>query len=303
MAELTATLAIDMASPTGLYPFLPPYAVTRSVAAIQITTPNGATQIVSGSFTYTPEGVLTGGLIEGIDASPGYVASGLGLSYGAYATLLAGNDVFGARAALFAGDDVIRGSQAPDRLLGFDGNDLLEGGFAGDDMNGNRGNDTVRGGDGNDTIHGGQGNDIVQGEAGADIATGSLGNDTVDGGSGADLLYGGQGDDRLAGGDGNDRLAGDAGGDVLYGQLGADTFFFGDASGADAIEDWSPIEDGDRIAVARHVNGTDIETPADVAAHLLVHQDGFLLDLGGKNVVLIRYYMSGDISAEHFVVV
>ncbi|MCC7271180.1 MAG: hypothetical protein IT561_00830 [Alphaproteobacteria bacterium] len=303
MATFTATAPTDMAAGTGLYPFELPFAVTRSANAIQISTPAGGIQLIGGSFAYDAGGALTGGTITSIEVPSSYSLDGLALGYATYAVLLKTGGALAARGALLGGDDAIAGSQAGDRLLGFDGDDTIAGGFGNDDINGNRGDDDVSGDDGADTVMGGQGADHVRGDAGDDLVAGSRGNDTVDGGAGADLVYGGQENDVLIGGDGADRLSGDLGDDVLYGQLGADTFYFGPGSGRDAIEGFAPIEEGDRIAVPRHVNGTDIETPADVAARVGLHPDGQLLDLGNHNVVLIRGYFGGDVSADHFIVI
>lgn len=243
----------------------------------------------SGNFTYTSQGVLSGGTLTGFQEYSnglafeisgfslntstfiGYIESGD--TYAFEANILSGNDVLlgaeGADALLgFAGNDsmdggagddalcgnegndTIYGGTGNDYLLGMDGNDLIEGGWGQDDINGNKGDDTVRGGDDADWVRGGQGNDIVYGDAGDDPhLNGNLGDDYVFGGTGNDTCYGGQGNDVLNGQDGNDFLSGDLGNDTLTGGAGADRFYFGVNQGADVITDFS-IAQGDKIALA-----------------------------------------------------
>lgn len=301
MAELVAAAAVDMALNAGLQALSGPHVITRSQSIIQLFDQQGAVQFVTGAFAYDADGTLTGGTIGAIDGGPAYDIAGFAFDVDRYGAVLQGEDVFGLRMALFEGDDHVVGSTSGDRLLGFDGDDLVEGGFGADDLNGNRGADTVDGGDGADTVHGGRGDDQVMGGAGDDLATGSLGKDTVTGGNGHDVVHGGQGNDLLRGGEGDDRLSGDLGDDVLYGDSGADTFFIGSGGGADAIEDFDPGE-GDRIAVAHAINGTAIATASDLLPRIRLHPDGQLLDLGGGNVLLIRNYPSGEVSADHFLV-
>ena len=301
MAELIATTAADMALNAGLKALSGPHVSTRSAGLIQLMD-QGQVQFVRGSFSYAADGTMTGGTVRAIEAEPAFTIDGLDIATADYAAALATGGVFGLRMALFAGDDTLFGSTSDDRLLGFDGDDLVLGGFGNDDLNGNRGADTVDGGYGADTLHGGQGDDRVDGGDGDDLATGSLGRDTVTGGAGHDLVYGGQGEDQLRGGDGNDFLSGDLGTDVLYGDLGADTFFMGHGSGNDAIEDFDPAA-GDRIAILAFVNGTAIDSPADLLPRIRLHPDGQYLDLGDGNGVLIRNYPGSDVTAEHFLVV
>ncbi len=300
MAELVAAGAVDMAVNAGLRALSGAHVITRSGSIIQLFDQDGRVQLVTGSFTYDAAGALTGGGIAAIDGAAHDIA-GLDFDVDRYGLFMQAGDVFGLRMALFAGDDRIQGSGGADRLLGFDGDDLVEGGFGADDLNGNRGADTVDGGDGADTIHGGRDDDLVFGGAGDDLATGSLGRDTVSGGQGDDLVYGGQGNDLLRGGEGDDHLSGDIGNDVLYGDDGADRFFVGSGAGADAIEDFDPVA-GDRIVVERFVNGTDIAEASDLLPRIRLHPDGQLLDLGDGNVLLIRNYPGGEVSADHFLV-
>ncbi|WP_374442023.1 calcium-binding protein [Stella sp.] len=302
MAELTIGGTHDMALNTGLAALTGPHVSTRSATLIQLVDKAGQVQYVTGTFLYDANGTLTGGTVAGIDAGTTFAITGIGVPVAEYAAALAVGNVFGLRSLLFAGDDTLEGSTGGDRLLGFDGDDLVLGGFGNDDLNGNKGDDTVDGGDGADTIHGGQGDDSVLGGAGNDFATGSLGRDTVMAGAGNDLAYGGQGDDVVRGGDGADRIWGDVGQDALYGDLGADTFFFASGSGGDTLDDFDPAE-GDRIAIARFVNGTDIDDPADLLTRTRLHPDGQLVDLGQGNGILIRNLPGGELSADLFLIV
>jgi serralysin len=302
MAELTTTGAHDMAQNAGLVALTGPHVSTRSAALIQLFDKSGQAQFIYGDFTYAENGTLTGGTLATIDAGAPYQITGIDVTVAEYAAALAAGGAFGLRMAIFAGDDTLYGSTSGDRLLGFDGDDLVLGDFGNDDLNGNRGADTVDGGDGADTIHGGQGDDRVLGGAGNDFATGSLGRDTVSGGPGNDLVYGGQGDDLVRGGDGNDRIWGDIGVDALYGDLGADTFFFASGSGGDTLDDFNPAE-GDRIAIARFVNGTDIDAASDLLTRTRLHPDGQIVDLGTGHSILIRNLPGGEVSADLFLIV
>ncbi|MGE0722942.1 MAG: calcium-binding protein [Alphaproteobacteria bacterium] len=305
MAELTAFAAVDHAINAGLFALDGPAVLTRSAALIQMSTTLGRGQTIGGTFSYAPDGTLTGGTIHSIVETFGtvsYEIEGLDVDVDLYASFIAVNDVFGLRAALFAGDDVMLGSPAADRLLGFDGDDRLEGGFENDEIHGNRGADTVLGGHGADSIHGGQGGDRVDGEDGDDLAAGSKGMDDVRGGPGADRVHGGQDNDTVDGGAGNDTVLGDLGDDALYGRAGADLFVFVDGSGRDVIEDWDPRGEVDRIAVPAGVNGTTIDDPSDLAARVGVSPEGALLQLGGGNVVLLRNYFAADLTAADFLI-
>lgn len=302
MAHLTVDSTHDMAVNAGLAALTGPHVSTRSASLIQLVDKASQVQYVTGAFLYDTDGTLTGGTVTGIDAGTAFSLTGLDVTVADYAAALADGNVFGLRMTLFAGDDTLEGSTGGDRLLGFDGDDLVLGGFGNDDLNGNKGADTVDGGDGADTIHGGQGDDRVLGGAGNDVATGSLGRDTVMAGAGNDLVYGGQGDDVVRGGEGDDRIWGDLGQDAHYGDLGADTFFFASGSGGDTLDDFDPAE-GDRIAVARFVNGTDIDDPADLLTRTRLHPDGQLVDLGQGNAILIRNLPGGELSADLFLIV
>ncbi|KOR37948.1 hypothetical protein AM228_03925 [Planktothricoides sp. SR001] len=143
-------------------------------------------------------------------------------------------------------DDIITGSDIPEELQGFGGNDFIRGmsgndnifgGDRDDTLHGNMGNDFLDGHGGNDLIYGGQDNDVLFGNIGDDILFGDLGNDTLLGGDGNDFMNGNQsndfldagaGNDTLHGGKDNDILKGNLGEDILFGDLGDDTLYGGE---------------------------------------------------------------------------
>lgn len=117
------------------------------------------------------------------------------------------------------GANNLTGTDAADKLTGFEGNDDLKGGNGDDAVIGNQGDDKLAGGEGADNIWGGLGNDII---------IGNQGNDILYGNDGADVLWGGFGDDMLINNQGND---------IVYGNDGADTFVL--SAGQDTFKDFS----------------------------------------------------------------
>jgi Ca2+-binding RTX toxin-like protein len=108
---------------------------------------------------------------------------------------------------------IIKGTSAPDTLIGT----MLQ-----DEIMGVAGNDDLYGGEGNDIIDGGSGSDNLFGGLGADLLRGGDGNDDLDGNEGDDTLIGGSGDDRFNGGDGNDSIEGGSGNDFVKVSAGTD---------------------------------------------------------------------------------
>lgn len=207
------------------------------------------------------------------------------------------DDSFAMVTATFAGNDELIGSEAGDTLVGMDGNDVVNGNGGDDDLNGNQGNDLVTGGAGADYVRGGQGDDTVRGGAGDDWhVNGSLGNDLVYGDLGNDTLFGGQGSDQVFGGDGNDWLSGDLGSDTLSGGAGADRFVFRSGSGADRIADFSSAQ-GDKLELEAGINGTDVDTFAELQARMTGGGQGTTIDLGGGNSLLILGVQPAGLSA------
>ena len=112
----------------------------------------------------------------------------------------------------------LNGTNRPDEIIGFGGNDILRADF---------GDDTMLGGLGDDEIYGNQGNDTLKGGLGVDIIYGGQDSDQMYGNQGKDRLYGNKGDDLIYGGKSNDWQHGGKGNDALYGNLGDDLIFGG----------------------------------------------------------------------------
>ena len=120
------------------------------------------------------------------------------------------------------GDDVLRGTDRPDRVSAFAGNDAVYARAGGDDVRAGAGNDGVRAGDGGDLVYGGRGNDVIGGGTGGDRLYGGSDSDEVNGGDGNDRAAGNRGPDDVSGGDGNDSLYGGWGADRVFGGPGSD---------------------------------------------------------------------------------
>lgn len=120
------------------------------------------------------------------------------------------------------GNDVLVGSDRPEWMCGYGGNDIIIGGGGGDFIQGGDGDDWIRGSNGRDRIEGGPGDDLLEGDGRDDSIDGGPGNDVIRGGNGDDELIGGLGADVLEGGSGKDRLEGESGGDRLRGGPHAD---------------------------------------------------------------------------------
>ena len=116
------------------------------------------------------------------------------------------------------------GTNAPDSILGGDGNDVLFG---------SGGRDDIFGGNGDDVVFGGSGNDVIGADAdGLNPFVLLPGNDWVAGGSGHDQISTGAGDDTIFGDSGKDILQGGAGRDVVNGGAGNDQLFWDEQDGS-----------------------------------------------------------------------
>ena len=150
------------------------------------------------------------------------------------------------------GNDTLQGSNVPERIFGFGGDDVLFGKEGPDTLSGGLGNDTLDGGAGPDRLVGGAGNDSYRiddpadavDEEGntdaADLALASINLDLADGRySGVENLTlvgllplngsGNAGANLLTGNEGANVLDGRGGADTLAGGKGGDTYIVDDA--------------------------------------------------------------------------
>ncbi len=265
---------------------------------------SGGESSASGSEGETESATQGSGESEGSESSgtsEGGSSAGSGVASGAVGSFVApvlaaigtdgGFELSGSSIAnsLFGSDagDVLRGSHDGDM---FDGADTLYGNGGNDQLLGGYGSDKIYGGsslvdtdDGDDVAYGGKGNDMILGNAGDDILIGGDGV-TDASGSGNDTLIGGLGNDTLLGNDGNDLLFGQQGDEMLHGGLGNDVYLFGHNSGDDII---GSLEAGDVIQILAGVNGTDIDTVAEVLAATTYSNGNAVIDLGGGNSITI----------------
>ena len=172
------------------------------------------------------------------------------------------------------GNDMLYGDGGGDVVFGGTGLDTLWGGSETDVVYGNLGADVIYGNQQDDSLFGGQDADVAYGGQDNDLAYGNLADDTLYGNFGADTLYGGQGNDVLFGGQDNDLLVGNLGNDTIHGGLGADTIVTGSGTdlvvvqsdgGIDVVTDFDGAA-GDRVQIASNVNGTGIDSFAEVQA-------------------------------------
>lgn len=199
------------------------------------------------------------------------------------------------------GTDLLMGYSGNDTIRGLDGNDTVNGEDGDDDVNGNLGNDTVHGTFGRDFVRGGQGDDWVFGGDGDDFhVNGNIGNDNVSGGSGDDTVHGGPDFDVLHGDAGRDRLSGDLGNDTLYGDLHDDTFAFASNSGHDTIADF---QNGDRIEIARDLNGSGIVDHASLVDRIFDAPGGARVELGGGNFFIVTGWAKDALGPDLFMFV
>jgi Ca2+-binding RTX toxin-like protein len=119
---------------------------------------------------------------------------------------------------------------------------------------------------------------------------------TTYGGTGNDTLQGDTGQDVLEGGAGNDILTGGAHADTLSGGDGLDTFVFTSGSGQDVVLDFTVGED--ILDIAKNINGTSIETAADVAATATQVGADTVIDLGGGNTITLQNVDVTDVQAD-----
>ncbi|BBK32303.1 putative secreted protein (type I secretion substrate) [Stella humosa] len=304
MGTLTAKQSINMLS--GDFWFGAPdyFQIYYNAASVLFDGPGDSGAEWEGDFEVVGDDFV-GGTIYSFTAydyegDEVFVGTGFALdAIDGYIDFLQVEDSLGLVQSFLAGDDVVIGSLAADTIVGMNGNDVVNGNGGDDDLNGNQGNDFVTGGAGQDYVRGGQGDDTVFGGGGDDWhVNGSIGNDLVYGDLGNDTVFGGQGNDQLFGGEGNDRLSGDLGQDTLTGGAGADRFVFRSGGGADRITDFAGSQ-GDRLELEANLNGSGIDTFAELQARMTASGEGTTIDLGGGNSLLLAGVQPAAIAADH----
>ncbi len=144
------------------------------------------------------------------------------------------------------------------------------------------------------------GDDIIYGNAGDDVIYAGRGfSDAEDT---HDTLYGGLGDDTLYGNAGNDLLIGALGSDNIYGGLGDDIIRITPNNQSDVIWGFEGAGQagGDVIEIYSNINGTAIDSFADLMATAFSDGTHSWLATGGGNGVLVLYNTLSDFSADDF---
>jgi len=199
-----------------------------------------------------------------------------------------------------AGNDTIGSGNGIDHLFGNEGDDRVFGGTDADIVYGNQQNDVVYGNQGTDTLYGGQDMDTLYGGQDGDLVYGNRGDDLAYGNLGDDTLYGGQGNDTLSGGAGNDVLVGGAGNDLIVTGGGSDTVAVADGSGIDTVSDFDGAS-GDRIEIASNINGSGIDSFAELKAVAVDDGDGnAAISLGGGNTLVLTGVKTSDLQSDWF---
>lgn len=236
-----------------------------------------------------------------------------------------GNDtVYGGGGVVAPNDaaDTLFGSGGDDLVYGNGGNDLIRGGsqfgfnvydsFTGKDaLYGGFGRDSIYGDDNADTVAGGGGavypvddGDFLSGGLGDDIIYGNGGDDTIVGGRDAgenassddDIIYGGLGNDLIYGSGGLDAIAGQDGNDTLAGGTDADLFFIGSNGGQDVILDFQDPDSAldadyiadDQLIIEKNINGTGIDTFAELMAVSQVAHGNLVFNFGSGNALTLQ---------------
>jgi Ca2+-binding RTX toxin-like protein len=194
-----------------------------------------------------------------------------------------------------------------------DGNDYVRSLSGNDTIDLGDGNDTVLGGSGNDLIRAGDGDNRYLGGSGSDDVTFGNGNNTVvfgrgvtstahlgDGrnyvvcGQGTDTVFLGSGNDTVYGGAGHAVIHAGSGHDILVAGTGADTFVFEDGGGAALVKHFK--EGVDTLLIARHVNGLDLSSAADLVSHVSSDGDGnAVIDLGHGETITLAQVSSDEV--------
>ena len=221
MAVLTAKkVGLDMESVINEAKFFAnpqPTTATSTTYVVKYSGPNAVHVVtLTGSFTYSSPGVLSGGTVTGAAYNRGGIdyltVTSASVPVSEVRTYILGNDIDGLIARIFNGADVINGSTGNDVLLGFAGNDILNGGAGNDKLNGGDGSDTATYASAAAAVVVSLANSAAQNTGGAGTDTlisienlvGSKYGDTLTGNTGNNLFTGGAGNDVINGGDGVD---------------------------------------------------------------------------------------------------
>lgn len=299
MANFVASSAIDMTS-IQIGDFASGAVTTHTATVYRVTNGSDFDELSGSGFTYDVSNRLTGGTIaswtHNVGGSTVFVLSALGLSGGAFAAYVSGNNTAGFFADVLSGNDSLTGSTGNDNLLGFAGLDTLNGGNGDDTLDGGTGADKMAGGAGTDfyvvddagdvvTDVAGQGFDTVRSSISYTLGaateglelTGSANIDGV-GTASNNAMTGNSGNNSLTGGNGNDTLNGGTG--------GADTLVGG------ANNDYYIVNGGDTVTELAGGGFDTVESSAD-----------FALDDNLENLTLTGSAVNGTGSAVANVIV
>lgn len=231
--------------------------------------------------------------------------SGVTLDIGDAGANIAGSETV--RIAFNADIENAIGGGGADSVMGNDLNNVLFGGGSGDTVNGGNGNDIIVGGvsisdatDGSDTLYGDLGNDTIYGNAGDDTIYAGRG--FTDASDGDDVLYGGLGNDNLYGNAGNDVLVGASGHDNIYGGLGDDIIRITPNNQTDVVWGFQGAgqSGGDVIQLYSNMNGTAIDSFAELMANSFSDGTHSWLATGNGNGVLVLFHTLSDFNSGDF---
>ena len=281
-SKVTATILDDDAAPVLSYGLSNDTYVVNNSATRIIEAPNGGTDLVRSSVTYTlPENVenltLTGAAsINGTGNAGNNVITGNagnnvltglgGIDTVSYATATGPVTVSlavsgpqstgGGGTDTLSGFENLTGSSFNDTLTGTSGPNVINGGSGADVMNGGPGNDTYFVDNAGDVVNenAGEGTDTVYASVGYALpSSSSIEFLRANAGPTGLTLTGNELANTIIGGAGNDTLTGGGGADTLTGGAGADTFVYRTlaestmaAAGRDTITDFSSAA-GDKI--------------------------------------------------------
>jgi Ca2+-binding RTX toxin-like protein len=198
-----------------------------------------------------------------------------------------------------AGNDTLWGDAGSDAVFGGTGNDLLYGNEDMDRVSGDAGADVIYGNEGADVLDGGDDADTVFGGRNDDTISGGAGNDLILGGEEADSLDGGTGNDTISGGNGTDTIVAGAGNDQITTGNGTDAIIVGDGFGTDTVTDFNG-GGGDRLFIEAGINGTDIDSFAEIQAATATVGGSAVITLGSGNTLTLTGVTAAQLRSEWF---